>query len=52
MSLTSSAGTPHVACFILFFLVANPMTYDLTSKLPLGPMNLKTKRGSLKLPQN
>ena len=29
----------HAACFILFFLVANPMTYDLTSKLPLvGPM--------------
>ena len=25
----------QVACFILFFLVANPMTYDLTSKLPL-----------------
>ena len=25
----------HAACFILFFLVANPMTYDLTSKLPL-----------------
>jgi len=24
-----------VACFVLFFLVANPMTYDLTSKLPL-----------------
>lgn len=25
--------------FVLFFLVANPMTYDLTSKLPLvGPM--------------
>lgn len=21
--------------FVLFFLVANPMTYDLTSKLPL-----------------
>ena len=28
-----------VACFVLFFLVANPMTYALTSKLPLvGPM--------------
>lgn len=25
----------HVASFVLFFLVANPMTYDLTSKLPL-----------------
>ena len=25
--------------FVLFFLVANPMTYDLTSNLPLlGPM--------------
>jgi len=24
-----------IACFILFFLVANPMTYDLTSNLPL-----------------
>ena len=29
----------HVACFILFFLVANPMTYNLTSMLPVvGPM--------------
>jgi hypothetical protein len=29
----------RIACFVLFFLVANPMTYDLTSKLPLvGPM--------------
>jgi len=24
-----------IAAFIVFFLVANPMTYDLTSKLPL-----------------
>ena len=24
-----------VAAFVAFFLVANPMTYDLTSKLPL-----------------
>lgn len=25
--------------FVLFFLIANPMTYDLTSNLPLvGPM--------------
>jgi len=24
-----------IACFVLFFLIANPMTYDLTSKLPL-----------------
>jgi len=23
------------ACFVLFFLVANPMTYNLTSMLPL-----------------
>ena len=29
----------QVACFIIFFLVANPMTYDLTSMLPVvGPM--------------
>ena len=29
----------QVACFILFFLVANPMTYNLTSMLPVvGPM--------------
>jgi hypothetical protein len=28
-----------VAPFVLFFLVANPMTYDLTSRLPVvGPM--------------
>jgi len=28
-----------VAAFVAFFLVANPMTYDLTSKLPVvGPM--------------
>jgi hypothetical protein len=25
----------QVACFVLFFLVANPMTYNLTSMLPL-----------------
>jgi len=24
-----------IACFVLFFLVANPMTYNLTSMLPL-----------------
>jgi hypothetical protein len=24
-----------IAAFIVFFLVANPMTYDLTSQLPL-----------------
>ena len=29
----------HVACFALFFLIANPMTYNLTSMLPVvGPM--------------
>jgi hypothetical protein len=25
----------HAACFVLVFLVANPMTYNRTSKLPL-----------------
>ena len=34
--------------FVLFFLVANPMTYDLTSKLPLvgGLVQDKTGRPS------
>lgn len=31
--------------FVLFFLVANPMTYDLTSKLPLVGGLIEDKSG-------
>ena len=34
-----------VAAFVAFFVVANPMTYDLTSKLPIVGGYIQDKSG-------